>query len=269
MRVCAIGDVTLDAVLRLRGPIAAGGDTPAEISLGPGGQAANVAAWAVALGAQARVVGKRGADEAGRLAKESLERRGVEVLGPDEGRNAVVCSLVSSSGERSMLTDRGAAPDLQADELQPEWFSECDHLAVSGYTLMQEPARGAAMRAVDLARATGARVSVDLSSWSAIRDAGAEGFRRAVEALEPDAVFANEDEERIVGGRIPGAAWILKRGGGGCSFDGDERSALPVEVVVDTTGAGDALAAGWIVGGPDLALEAAARSVAGAGSMPP
>jgi ribokinase len=269
MRVCAIGDVTLDVVLRLRGPIAAGGDTPAEISLGPGGQAANVAAWAAALGAQARVVGKRGADQAGRLAKESLERRGVEVLGPGEGRNAVVCSLVSSSGERSMLTDRGAASDLRPDELRPEWFSECDHLAVSGYALMEEPARSAALRAVGLARAEGVRVSIDLASWSAIREAGAEKFRHVVETLEPDAVFANEDEERIVGGPLPRAAWILKRGGGGCSFDGDERSALPVEGVVDTTGAGDALAAGWIVGGPDLALEAAARCVAGAGSMPP
>ena len=55
---------------------------------------------------------------------------------------------------------------------------------------------------------------------------------------------------------------------GGCSFDGDERAAVPVDTVVDTTGAGDALAAGWIVGGPDLALAAAARCVRQAGAMP-
>jgi sugar/nucleoside kinase (ribokinase family) len=72
----------------------------------------------------------------------------------------------------------------------------------------------------------------------------------------------------MVGGRIPGPAWILKRGAAGCSFDGEERAALPVAEVVDSTGAGDALAAGWIVGGPDLALEAAARCVAQAGAMP-
>ncbi|MEX2613447.1 MAG: PfkB family carbohydrate kinase, partial [Gaiellaceae bacterium] len=81
-------------------------------------------------------------------------------------------------------------------------------------------------------------------------------------------VFANEDEERIVGGPFPGVTWILKRGAQGCSFDGDERAAIPVEQVIDSTGAGDALAAGWIVGGPNLALEAAARCVTRLGSMP-
>ena len=81
-------------------------------------------------------------------------------------------------------------------------------------------------------------------------------------------MFANEDEDRVLGGPVPGAAWILKRGLHGCSFDGDERAALPVTEVVDSTGAGDALAAGFIVGGPDLALEAAARCVSRLGSMP-
>ena len=81
-------------------------------------------------------------------------------------------------------------------------------------------------------------------------------------------MFANEDEDRVLGGPLPGPAWILKRGLRGCSFDGDERAALPVTEVVDTTGAGDALAAGFIVGGPDLALEAAARCVSRLGSMP-
>jgi sugar/nucleoside kinase (ribokinase family) len=62
--------------------------------------------------------------------------------------------------------------------------------------------------------------------------------------------------------------WILKRGDAGASFDGEERPAVQVEEVVDSTGAGDALAAGYIVGGPELALEAAARCVARLGSMP-
>jgi sugar/nucleoside kinase (ribokinase family) len=269
MLVCTIGDLTLDVVVRLGGPIAAGGDTDAQIRLGPGGQAANVAAWAAALGASARFVGKRGADEAARLATTGLAERGVQVLGPAEGRNGVVCSLVSPDGERSMAADRGAATSLRPEELDPGWLAGCDHLAVSGYALMREPARSAALHAVELARTAGAPVSVDLSSWSAIRDAGAREFRAVVEALAPDVVFANEDEERVLGGRLPGPAWVLKRGGHGCSFDGDERAAPPVDRVVDTTGAGDALAAGWIVGGPDLALEAAARCVATVGSMPP
>ena len=81
-------------------------------------------------------------------------------------------------------------------------------------------------------------------------------------------MFANEDEEAVFGAPLEGAAWIRKRGARGCSFDGDERAALAVDAVVDTTGAGDALAAGWIVGGPDLALAAAARCIQRAGAMP-
>jgi sugar/nucleoside kinase (ribokinase family) len=105
-------------------------------------------------------------------------------------------------------------------------------------------------------------------SWSTIRDAGAGRFRGLIESLEPDVVFANEEEDEIFGGLLPGVHWILKRSARGCSFGGDERAALEVTEVVDTTGAGDALAAGWIVGGPELALEAAARCVQQVGSMP-
>jgi sugar/nucleoside kinase (ribokinase family) len=266
--VCTLGDLTLDVIVRLAAPMAPGGDTDAQIVLGPGGQAANVAAWAAALGAQARVVGKTGDDDAGALARRGLARHDVEVVGPVEGTNGTICSLVSPDGERSMAADRGVAAELRADELDASWFSTADHLFVSGYALMREPTRSAAATAVELARAAGAAVSVDLASWSGIRDAGVEAFRRAVLALAPDVVFANEEEERIVRGPLPGVGWILKRGPEGCSFDGEEREAHPVERVVDTTGAGDALAAGWIVGGPGLALEAAARCVATLGSMP-
>lgn len=268
MLVCALGDLTLDVAVRLSGPISVGGDTDAEIRVSPGGQAANVAAWVAALGAAARFIGRRGADDAGHLALAGLESAGVEVLGPAVGRNGVICSLVSPDGERSMAADRATAAELQPTDVEPEWLVGCDHLFVSGYALLREPARSTAFRAVELVRAESAAVSVDLGTWSAIRDAGAEQFRDLVASLAPDTVFANEDEERIVGGPLPDVAWILKRGARGCSFDGDERAALPVDRIVDSTGAGDALAAGWIVGGPELALEAAARCVTRLGSMP-
>jgi ribokinase len=268
MLVCTLGDLTLDVVVRLAGPVAVGGDTAAEIRVAPGGQAANVAAWSAALGANGRFIGKIGGDDAGALARARLAEHGVDVKGPVKGRSGTICSLVSPDGERSMASDRGSAPELLAEELDPGWLSGIEHLYVSGYALMLEPVRGAALRAAGLARAEGARLSVDLASWSAIRDSGVEAFRDAVRALEPDVVFANEDEERVVGRDVADAAWVLKRGARGCSFDGDERDALPVEQVVDSTGAGDALAAGWIVGGPDLALEAAARCVQQLGAMP-
>jgi sugar/nucleoside kinase (ribokinase family) len=268
VRVCTLGDLTLDVTVRLRAPLAEGGDADAEIRLTPGGQAANVAAWAAALGAQARFVGKRGDDLAGRLVTGELERRGVEILGPAEGRNGVVCAIVSSDGERSMAPDRGAAAELRADEIDAAWLADVDHLFVSGYALLRDPARSAAVRAVELARSAGAAVSVDLASWSALRDAGVAEVRGVVLDLAPDDVFVNEDEASVFGDPVPDATWILKRGAGGCSFGGEERPALPAERVVDSTGAGDALAAGWIVGGPDLALEAAARCLGELGAMP-
>lgn len=266
MLVCTLGDLTLDVIVRLSGPVAPGGDTDARIQVGPGGQAANVAAWVARLGGQARFVGKTGADDTGELVRGRLGRLRVEIQGPVTGRNGSICSLVSPSGERSMAADRGASRELREDELDPAWM-RCDHLHVSGYALMVEPVRTAARRGVTIARTNGARVSVDLASWSAIRDSGVDAFVDAVRSIEPDVVFANEDEERVVPSSSIDAVWILKRGARGCCFDGVERDALPADAV-DSTGAGDALAAGWILGGPELALEAAAQCVGQIGAMP-
>jgi len=268
MRVVSLGDLVLDVVVRAQAEVARGADTPAQISLSTGGQAANVAAWVAVLGGESRWVGKRATDPAGRLAADALERLGVELAGPvEETGNGVIVSLVDRGGERSMFPDRGVATRLGPDELRPAWLG-CDHLHVSGYALLAEPVVRAAVRAIDVARTGGARVSIDLSSWSAIRDVGADRFRALVESLEPDVVFANEAEDEVFGGALHGVTWILKRGARGCCFDGEERAALAVPEVVDTTGAGDALAAGWIVGGPDLALEAAVRCVGRMGPMP-
>ena len=75
------------------------------------------------------------------------------------------------------------------------------------------------------------------------------------------------EQGHAVGGPIDGCVWVLKRGPHGARFGDVELPAVPAEVV-DTTGAGDALAAGYLVGGPELALRAAARCVAQLGSMP-
>jgi sugar/nucleoside kinase (ribokinase family) len=270
--ICTLGDLLLDVIVRA-GELARGADTPAETRLASGGQAANVACWAAELGEQARFVGKLAEDPAGELARSLLGRRGVEVLGPRaDGRTGVVVALVGPDGERSMATDRGVSPELHADELEPGWFAGCRWLHLSGYSLLAEPIAEAAHSAAGLARGEGARVSVDLSSWSAIRSYGPAEFRARLEQLSPDVLFANEPEWELVGGAYSLAETaVLKRGSRGVVVHGadgsDEHPAVDGDVL-DTTGAGDALAAGFIVGGIELGLEAAARCVAQLGAVP-
>jgi sugar/nucleoside kinase (ribokinase family) len=204
-------------------------------------------------------VGKRGADAAGELVARELREHRVEVVGPVEGRNGVVVSL-ASAGDRTMASDRGASPDLQPHELDPAWF-DCDVLHLSGYSLLREPIASAAMHAAGVARAHRARVSVDLSAWTLVDDA----FRQRIRTLAPDVTFANEREAGAFGALD--TQWVLKRGPAGLITGGREYPAVAAEIV-DTTGAGDALAAGFLVGGPELGLETAARCCAKLGSMP-
>jgi len=265
-----LGDLMLDVIVRLGEPLSPGADANATTRTGAGGQAANVAAWAVALGAQARCVAKRGSDPAGQLLTAELEARGVELAGPTEGRNGVVVSIVGPDGERTMASDRGVAPELAPGELDPAWFA-CDCLHISGYALLASPIDAAARRAAELARATGARVSVDLSAWTHIRAYGPREFRAKVEELAPDVIFANEPEWEVVGAAYALASTaVVKRGPRGVLVLGEERLELPAVdgEAVDATGAGDALAAGFLVGGPELAVQAAARCVAQLGAMP-
>ncbi len=145
-----------------------------------------------------------------------------------------------------MASDR--ADDL--DSIDPAWLAGADAVHISGYALTDA---AAAVRAP--------RVSLDLSAVSLIDDA----FRARARRLAPAVVFATEHEREAFGELD--ASWVVKRGAAGIDVDGRPYAALPAEVV-DTTGAGDALAAGFLVGGPELGLQAAARCVASVGSMP-
>ena len=266
--VCTLGDLLLDVIVRTEGVAGPDAEGTAETRVGAGGQSANVAAWAVELGAQARFVGKRANDPAADVAFAELEARGVEVLGPAvEGRNGVVVSLVDGDGRRTMLSDRGVAPLLRAEELEMGWLRGCEALHLSGYSLFRNPIAEAAAKAAGAVQALGGRLSVDLSSAAGIRASGRDSFLRRLELLRPDVVFGNESELEALGAEPPAATVVVKRGAEGFTVDGQEVPALAAEVV-DSTGAGDALAAGYIVGGPELAAEAAARCVAKLGTMP-
>ena len=268
MRVCVLGDLLLDVIVRLDSPVAQGDDTTAVTRVGAGGQAANVAAWVTELGEQARFVGKRGGDAAGRLVEQELRSRGVELLGPVAGgRNGVVVALVGPNGDRTMASDRGVSPQLRPEELEMRWFRDCEWLHLSGYSLLSSPIDEAGAKAAGAVRALGGSVSVDLASANLVRAYGPDRLLARLRLLEPDIVFANDEEVEAIGEELPARTLVRKRGPEGIVVDGDALAAVAADVV-DSTGAGDALAAGFIVGGPQLALQTAARCVAQLGAMP-
>jgi len=260
--ICAIGDLILDVVVLPDHELVPDADTPATIRFTAGGQAANVAAWASALGANARLICKRGTDVSSELAAAEIAQYGVEVCGPvAAGPGGVVVSVRDGHGRRTMASDRGVASLLEPSELDPAWLRSCDVLHVSGYCLLREPMAQVAIDAARLAR----RVTVDLASAHDIELVGARRFIARLEDLGADLVFATEPERAAVPGFD--STWVIKLGARGARFPEGFYPAPPV-VALDTTGAGDALAAGYLVGGPDCAIEAAARSVTLIGAMP-
>ena len=276
MRIATLGDLLLDVVVLLSEPLAPGGDVRASNRAGAGGQAANVAAWAAELGAEARCISKRGDDPASELVARELEAHGVELAGPvAAGETGIVVSVVHD-GDRSLASDRGVAPSFAPEELDPAWVS-CDVLHLSGYALLREPIASTALLAARLGREQGARISVDVAAWTEIRSFGPVRFRELLDELAPDVLFATEAEWELLGGAyLTAPVGVLKRGARGCTvFTEDAKldfAAVDAEVV-DPTGAGDALAAGFLVGGSLEAaarrgLDAAARCVSRVGSLP-
>ena len=259
MRLTTLGDLRLDVIVRRDGPLVPGDDQTAVTRTGPGGQAANVAAWAAALGAEARFVGRRGDDPAAEIVAQALRGYGVEVVGPSGGRTGVVVSI-ASAGDRTMASDRGVSPTLEPQDLEATWF-DCEVLHLSGYSLHRDPIASASVAAAAFARAHGARVSVDVSTWTLVDDT----FRERLRAIAPDVVFATEAERDAVGDLD--TRWVVKLGSRGLDVDGVIHPSVATDVL-DTTGAGDALAAGFLTGGAQLGLEAAARCCAQLGAMP-
>ena len=265
--ICVLGDAHLDVVVSLTGPRAADTDTPASTRLTVGGQAANVAAWVAALGGRSRLIAATATDLAAKLVTSELRSRGVELVGPVvDGTTGIVVALSDAGSQRSMLTDRGIGPRIAAASIAPAWLHGCSWLHLPAYSLTVEPISGAALAAVTAARDHATAISVDLSSTAAISAFGVAKFRDLIGSVRPDLVFGNKAETDLVGD-LPGTEVISKLGADGVAIGGRRYPAARTEPV-DATGAGDAFAAGYLVGGVALGLAAAARAVATIGGMP-
>ena len=265
--ICVLGDAHLDVVVTISGPVAPDADTPARTRVTLGGQGANVAAWVAALGGRSRLITARATDAAAAIVAGDLAGRGVEVVGPVvEGHTGVVVSLSDGGSQRSMLSDRGVGPLLTAADIEPGWLEGCSWLHLPGYSLTSQPVHEAAMAAAAAARSRAARLSVDLSSTTAIAGYGVGRFLDLLAELRPDLVFGNSAETDLIGD-LPGTEMITKLGAAGVVVAGQRYPALVTEPA-DATGAGDAFAAGYLVGGVHLGLVAAARAVATIGAVP-
>ena len=240
MSIFCLGDLVLDVIVRLEQPLATGADATSRIVLRPGGQAANVAAWIAALGGSSHFVGKRGADDAGAIAASRLRDLGVGLLGPVEPTgNGVIVALVDPSGERTMCPDRGVAVELRPEEIEEAWFVNCDHLHVSGYALLREPVRFAAMRAIECARGRGAPSASTSRRGARFGTSAAHDSALSSKSSRPMSSSPTRRRKRSWAARSkesPGSSSGAPRGR---RSPVDELPALPVESIVDTTGAGE------------------------------
>jgi sugar/nucleoside kinase (ribokinase family) len=277
----------VDVLARLPGPLALGSDTPATIAMLGGGSAANTAAWLAAVGAQVTLVARVGDDALGRTVVDELTTAGVDLavtIDPDRPTGTCIV-LVDPAGERTMVPSAGANETVGT---ALPTIAEGERLHVSGYPLLRAASSPAIAAALAQARSAGASVSVDAASAAPLRDFGA---RRFMDLVGPALLFANADEAAVLT-RLddPGDAArrlaeacgeaIVKCGAEGAVWsDGSALTRTTVSRVqpVDSTGAGDAFAAGVLAAlargaGITAALRAghelASRAIVSAGARP-
>ncbi len=253
--LCCLGDVIEDVVVWLSSDIATGTDTPVTIQRRRGGSAANVAVAAANTGTGVRFIGRVGSDAIGRSLIGDLAIAGIDARVQQQGRTGTIVVLVHPGGERSMLPDRAAAVEL--DTIADTDLTGITWLHVPAYSLVVEPLGATSQAAIRTVRQSGGKVSIDASSVAIIEEFGVARFSTMIDALKPDVLFCNADEGHIL-------AMTDSLGAKGADLtivkDGEHPAvaysrgrliatvpAIAVQDVRDTTGAGDAFAAGFIV----------------------
>ncbi|GIU89279.1 MAG: ribokinase-like domain-containing protein [Acidimicrobiia bacterium] len=246
--VCALGDLVEDVVVRCdRAPVR-GADVVSEITRHRRGSAANTAAVVARLGGRARFVGRVGPDHVGERLIAELAATGVDCRGPRGGRTGTVVVVVEPGGERTMFSDRRGAADLE--DVDEAWLDGVAVLHVPYYAFGGGRLGDVALHLMRAARRRGAMVSIDPSTVTMLD----ERFAALVRDVEPDVVLCNEDEAEALGvsaSGLPGAKLVVvKQGPAPVLLRGStiaEVPTPPVRDVVDTTGAGDAFAAGFLL----------------------
>ena len=230
-----------------------------------GGCAGNTAAGIAALGGRAGFVGQVAPDQLGEFYRHDLTAAGVEFTTPpvDVGvPTARSMILVTPDGHRTMNTFLGAAQQLAGEVLDEEQIRSAKMLYLEGYLWDPETPRYALVRAIEVARAAGRKIAFSLSDLFCV-DRHRGGFTRLIDGGRIDILFANEAEvlamagvphlESAVAAIAPKVqTLVVTRGAvGALAVRGGERSDVPAEAVrevVDTTGAGDLFAAGFLYG---------------------
>ena len=241
-------------------------DNSARIVRRRGGSAANVAA-AAGSAVPTRFIGRVGDDAVGRALVVDLAAHGVEIHVQIEGRTGAVLVVVDGTGERTMFPDRAAAAEL--DSISAQWLEGTAIVHIPAYGLVCDPMARSIHAAVRDARRLGSLISIDVSAASLIRTAGPEGFTSMIDAVHPDIVLANADEAALLDlERHPLAdITVIKRGPDPALAWIDGRwVAVPVRdpiEAVDTTGAGDAFAAGFLAALITGTTDTAAAVIAG------
>ena len=228
-----------------------------------GGSAANSMAGIAAMGGRSAFIGQVAEDQLGMIFEHDMHALGVRFEtpslegGPPTGRCLI---LVTPDGQRTMNTAPGASHELDIDALDHDMIASASILYLEGYLWGPEKPRAAMMKAVEIAHAAGRQVAFTLSESVCIAGRK-EGFAAMIDSGGVDLLFANEDEVLQLTGRTDPAdalkelsakvpTLVVTRGPDGASaIEGGQHISIPaaaVKQVVDTTGAGDMFAAGFL-----------------------